>query len=73
MEFPVKVRIYGSSILLNDKEVEAGIPFQLNQGDVMVLELPGGGGFGAAWEQTTKLHNKDIEDGLLLPLIDSNT
>ena len=60
MEFSVKVRIFGSSILLNDKEVEAGTPFQLNQGDVVILELPAGGGFGAKREQTTKLHEMDI-------------
>ncbi len=38
-----------------------------------ILELPGGGGFGAARERTTNLHKMDIEDGLLLPLIDINT
>jgi len=60
-------------ILLNDREVEAGTPFQLKQGDNMTLELPGGGGFGPARERTTKLREMDIEDGLLLPLFDENT
>ena len=73
MEFSVKVRLFGSSILLNDKEAETGTSFQLNQSDVKVLELPGGGGFGAARERTTNLHKMDIEDGLLSLLIDINT
>ena len=54
MEFSVKVRLFGSSILLNDKEAETGTSFQLNQGDVNVLELPGGGGFGAARERANE-------------------
>ena len=77
LNFPPRGRNFGENgslerILFNDKEVEAGSPFQLNQGDVMVLELPGGGGFGAARERTTKRHEMDIEDGLLLPLFDGN-
>ena len=75
LKFPPRGRNFGENgslerILLNDREVEAGSPFQLNQGDIMVLELPGGGGFGAAREQTSKLHETDIGDGLLTPPID---
>ena len=51
-------------ILLNDREVEGGTPFQLNKGDVMVLELPGGGGFGRARERDAALHESDLKDGL---------
>jgi N-methylhydantoinase B len=33
-------------VLLNGEPVQGERPFQLKQGDVFVLELPGGGGFG---------------------------
>ena len=41
-------------ILLNGAQVEGGVPFQLHQGDVIVLELPGGGGFGDIRERSAK-------------------
>jgi N-methylhydantoinase B len=52
-------------ILLNDRLVEAGSPFELNRGDVLVLELPGGGGFGAVEERDPLLQEADRKDGLL--------
>jgi N-methylhydantoinase B/oxoprolinase/acetone carboxylase alpha subunit len=51
--------------LLNDRLVEAGSPFELNRGDVLVLELPGGGGFGAVEERDPLLQEADRKDGLL--------
>ncbi|MBT5664662.1 MAG: hydantoinase B/oxoprolinase family protein, partial [Rhodospirillaceae bacterium] len=35
-------------IILNGENVEANKPFRLSPGDVLVLELPGGGGYGRA-------------------------
>ena len=52
-------------ILLNDEPVEAGSPFELSKGDVLVLELPGGGGFGPAKERDPLLQAADRKDGLL--------
>jgi len=51
-------------ILVNEREVEGGLPFRLNQGDVITLELPGGGGFGAPEERSQELRDADIRDGL---------
>ena len=52
-------------ILLNGDEVEGGTPFRLNKGDVITLDLPGGGGFGVAQEREPKLHAADMADGLV--------
>ena len=52
-------------ILLNDNPVEAGSPFELNKGDVLILELPGGGGFGNVEERDPLLQEADRIDGLL--------
>jgi N-methylhydantoinase B len=52
-------------ILLNGQSVEAGSPFQLNKGDVLVLELPGGGGFGSPDERDPLLVEADRKDGLV--------
>ena len=52
-------------ILLNDEVVEAGSPFELQKGDVLVLELPGGGGFGPAEQRDSQLLEADRKDGLL--------
>jgi N-methylhydantoinase B len=35
-------------IILNGENVEADKPFRLSPSDVLVLDLPGGGGFGRA-------------------------
>lgn len=52
-------------ILLNGQEVEGGTPFRLKKGDIMVLELPGGGGFGPVRERTPGLLELDRKDGLV--------
>jgi len=52
-------------ILLNDQPVEGGLPFQLKKGDNMVLELPGGGGFGPTQERDPRLLEADRKDGLI--------
>ncbi len=51
-------------ILLNGAQVEGGVPFQLHQGDVIVLELPGGGGFGDIRERSPSALQIDHERGL---------
>ncbi len=53
-------------ILAKGEEVEAGKSFQLNQGDVIVLELPGGGGFGATGNRAPEQKAADLADGLTL-------
>ena len=70
LNFPPRGREGGGNgslerILLNDQEVEGGTPFQLEEGDVMVLELPGGGGFGPVQDRASELHEADIKDGLV--------
>jgi N-methylhydantoinase B/oxoprolinase/acetone carboxylase alpha subunit len=52
-------------ILLNGDEVEGGKPFRLNKGDVITLDLPGGGGFGAVAERLRDRHEADLKDGLV--------
>jgi N-methylhydantoinase B len=69
LNFPPIGRLGGENgrlerMLLNDVEVEGGKPFQLNKGDVIVLELPGGGGFGRAEERDEGLRQADIENGM---------
>jgi N-methylhydantoinase B len=34
-------------IILNGENVEANKPFRLTPGDVLILDLPGGGGYGS--------------------------
>ena len=48
---------------LNDKPVEADTTYRLSQGDVIVLDLPGGGGFGRAADRDTHRVDADREDG----------
>ncbi|MDP6831890.1 MAG: hydantoinase B/oxoprolinase family protein [Alphaproteobacteria bacterium] len=69
LNFPPRARQGGENgslerILLNDKEVEGGTPFRLDKGDVITLELPGGGGFGASGDRAPVLHEADLMDGL---------
>jgi N-methylhydantoinase B/oxoprolinase/acetone carboxylase alpha subunit len=45
--------------------LEAGRPFELHKGDVLVIELPGGGGFGPAEKRDPILQEADRRDGLL--------
>ena len=49
-------------ILVNGREVEGGVPFHLNNGDVIVLELPGGGGFGPPEVRDKSLIEQDRAD-----------
>ncbi len=52
-------------ILLNGDEVEGGTPFRLSKGDIITLDLPGGGGFGMAQERSPEFHEADVRDGLV--------
>lgn len=70
LKFPPRGRQGGGDgrlerILLNDETVEAGSPFELSKGDVLVLELPGGGGFGPAEERDPLLREADAKNELL--------
>ncbi len=70
LNFPALGRLGGETgslerILLNGQEVEGGTPFRLNKGDVIILELPGGGGFGPVRERTPALRELDRRDGLV--------
>jgi len=49
-------------ILVNGREVEGGVPFHLTKGDVIVLELPGGGGFGPPEARDKSLIEQDHAD-----------
>lgn len=48
-------------ILLNGEPVEGEKPFELRQGDVFTLELPGGGGYGPERERDPVLRKSDAE------------
>lgn len=50
-------------IFLNGAMVEAGKPFHLTRGDVIVLELPGGGGFGPPEKRNLQLIEADEVNG----------
>lgn len=47
-------------VLFNDAEVEGGKPFQLQRGDRLALELPGGGGFGEPKARDVALTARDL-------------
>jgi N-methylhydantoinase B len=70
INFPPRGRQGGENgslerILLNDQLVEGGLPFQLKKGDTIVLELPGGGGFGPVGKRAPGLIQQDQKDGLI--------
>jgi N-methylhydantoinase B len=70
LKFPPRGRQGGGDgrlerIFLNGEAVEAGSPFELHKGDVLILELPGGGGFGPAEERDPLSQEADRKDGLL--------
>jgi N-methylhydantoinase B len=50
-------------ILLNGKLVQGDLPFQLKQGDIFELELPGGGGFGPAEQRDLTAIKLDQDAG----------
>lgn len=50
-------------LLLNGTPVQGERPFQLNEGDVFTLELPGGGGWGPASERDPQQVAQDGEFG----------
>ena len=50
-------------ILLNGKLVQGDLPFQLKQGDVFELELPGGGGFGPVEQRNLTAIKLDHDGG----------
>lgn len=52
-------------ILVNDVAVEGGTPFQLRQGDIIVLELTGGGGFGLSSERDPASRAADRVDEMV--------
>ena len=52
-------------VLLNGQPVEGDRPFQLKQGDVFVLELPGGGGYGPMAERDPASILQDRERGYI--------
>jgi N-methylhydantoinase B len=70
MNFPPLGRQGGKNgsvgrILLNDEPVQGDRAFHMHKGDVIVLELPGGGGFGSAAERASHLGEADIKDGMV--------
>ncbi|MGE0797929.1 MAG: hydantoinase B/oxoprolinase family protein [Lautropia sp.] len=50
-------------LLLNGQPIEGSRPFRLSQGDVMVLELPGGGGFGPPEQRAEQASRRDRDWG----------
>ncbi len=52
-------------LLLNGQAVQGDRPFQLKQGDVFVLELPGGGGYGPVEQRDPDAIARDRENGYL--------
>jgi N-methylhydantoinase B len=46
-------------LLLNGEPIEGSKPFRLAEGDVMTLELPGGGGFGPPDERDEEASRRD--------------
>ena len=67
LNYPPRGRAGGGNgsverILLNGDEIEGGLPLQLNAGDVIALELPGGGGYGDVDERDPALIAADAMD-----------
>jgi N-methylhydantoinase B len=53
--------------LVNGREVDGISEFDLVGGDEVVLELPGGGGYGPAYERSSLLLKRDLAAGLVSP------
>ncbi|MBC8077679.1 MAG: hydantoinase B/oxoprolinase family protein [Chloroflexales bacterium] len=52
-------------VLLNGKRIERFIPLRFAPGDVCVLRIPGGGGYGPPAERDPQLVRRDVEQGLI--------
>ena len=50
---------------LNDRDVQMGVQMELKPGDLMTLQLPGGGGYGDAAGREIEAIRADIRSGLL--------
>jgi N-methylhydantoinase B len=50
-------------VLLNGEPVQGERPFELKQGDIFTLELPGGGGFGDPALRDPALRARDLAEG----------
>ena len=53
------------NVFLNGQRVERFIPITFNPGDICVLQVPGGGGFGNPKERERDLVRRDVENGLV--------
>lgn len=54
-------------LFVNDKPVADKVPLTLNQGDVLRLEVPGGGGMYPPDRRDAAALSRDIADGLVTP------
>lgn len=55
------------SITLNGEEINPKKTYLLRKGDRLVLEVPGGGGFGEPRERDPSLILADLEEGMVTP------
>ncbi|MFQ5895751.1 MAG: hydantoinase B/oxoprolinase family protein [Nitrospinota bacterium] len=55
------------SITLNGEEINPKKTYLLREGDRLVLEVPGGGGFGEPRERDPSLILADLEEGMVTP------
>ncbi|MEX2356198.1 MAG: hypothetical protein WD535_04095, partial [Thermaerobacterales bacterium] len=54
-------------VLFNGERLEWFPPLEFSDGDVVVLRVPGGGGFGPPEERDPQLVHRDLIDGLVTP------
>jgi len=55
------------AVFLNGERVERFVPLQFNPGDICVLHVPGGGGYGPPAERDRGLLRRDVEIGYVSP------
>lgn len=55
------------TVFLNDTRVERFVPLQFSPGDICVLRIPGGGGYGPPAERDPELLRRDVEIGWVSP------
>ena len=55
------------AVFLNGERVERFVPLQFKPGDICVLRVPGGGGYGPPDQRDQELLRRDVEIGWVSP------
>ena len=55
------------AVFLNGQRLERFVPISFHPGDVCVLQIPGGGGYGPPREREPELVRADVANGFVSP------